>query len=213
MGEFKVWRGTAFLEASKGFEAFAAGYYLSSFEEDGKTYLLTVALIFGSQKEVLKNVLERDPTVKIIGREGDQMFFVSEARKDFVSVVLDKSVFFVKPFMVKDGFEYWHPAAWKKEKLSEFLAKANALENVRAELVSIKEEPLNLFLPNALSSLTPKQRDVLQKAYEEGYYDFPRKASLEEIAKKNGVPRTTFQNHLRKAENKLIPAVLEQLLF
>ena len=40
-----------------------------------------------------------------------------------------------------------------------------------------------------------------------GYYSLPKKMTAEEIAVKNKVPRTTFEEHLRKAESKIMRAM------
>jgi predicted DNA binding protein len=62
---------------------------------------------------------------------------------------------------------------------------------------------------NALfSDLTEKQISALLTAYKNGYYRLPRKADIKEIAFKEQVPRTTFQEHLKKAETKLVAALV-----
>lgn len=58
-----------------------------------------------------------------------------------------------------------------------------------------------------LSDLTDKQVDALLTALRYGYYSLPRRADVQTIASKIHVPRTTFQEHLKKAENKLITAL------
>ena len=45
-------------------------------------------------------------------------------------------------------------------------------------------------------------------AFRYGYYNLPRNADLQTIAAKEKVPRTTFQEHLKKAENKLVAALV-----
>jgi hypothetical protein len=44
-------------------------------------------------------------------------------------------------------------------------------------------------------------------ALEYGYYQVPKKATAEEIATEHKVPRTTFEEHLRKAESKILRAM------
>ncbi len=48
-------------------------------------------------------------------------------------------------------------------------------------------------------------------ALDYGYYSLPRGASAEEIARRLGVPRTSFVDHLRKAENKVMQAMASYL--
>nr|WP_225307842.1 MULTISPECIES: helix-turn-helix domain-containing protein [unclassified Haloarcula] len=45
---------------------------------------------------------------------------------------------------------------------------------------------------------------ALQLALESGYYEQPRKTSLRELADRTAVARSTYEEHLRKAENKLL---------
>jgi hypothetical protein len=55
--------------------------------------------------------------------------------------------------------------------------------------------------------ITVKQRKALELAVHGGYYDYPRKITLEDLAKQMGVSYATYQAHLRKAEQKLLPAL------
>jgi len=59
------------------------------------------------------------------------------------------------------------------------------------------------------SSLTDRQRDVVAEALERGYYDWPRGIKSEPLAAELGISRATLQEHLRKAERKLISAALD----
>ncbi|MGA8856301.1 MAG: helix-turn-helix domain-containing protein [Candidatus Bathyarchaeia archaeon] len=57
------------------------------------------------------------------------------------------------------------------------------------------------------SDLTDKQTNSFLAALEYGYYQVPKKMTAEEIANKNKVPRTTYEEHLRKAESKILRAM------
>lgn len=52
--------------------------------------------------------------------------------------------------------------------------------------------------------LTPRQHEVLLLAYTNGYYDWPRGTTGEELADELEVTYATFSEHLRKAERKII---------
>jgi hypothetical protein len=62
-------------------------------------------------------------------------------------------------------------------------------------------------LSSVFQRLTLKQVTAIATALERGYYQVPKKVSTEELAEKNGVPRTTFEEHLRKAESKVLRAL------
>lgn len=60
----------------------------------------------------------------------------------------------------------------------------------------------------ALEALTARQRDVLEEAFDRGYYDVPRQASVSEIAAELGLDDSTVSEHLQRAERNLLGAVL-----
>jgi len=55
--------------------------------------------------------------------------------------------------------------------------------------------------------LTDRQRAALEAAYFTGYLDWPREKTGTEVADTLGVSSSTFHQHLRKAERKLLDAV------
>ena len=57
----------------------------------------------------------------------------------------------------------------------------------------------------AKSGLTRKQLETFNLAVKNGYYEWPKKVNLDELASISGISRTTLQNHLRKAEAKIMP--------
>ncbi|MGQ9588099.1 MAG: helix-turn-helix domain-containing protein [Thermoplasmata archaeon] len=52
--------------------------------------------------------------------------------------------------------------------------------------------------------MTERQMFAIQLACREGYYRTPRKVTTATLAKRFGTSRATYEEHLRKAENKLI---------
>lgn len=56
--------------------------------------------------------------------------------------------------------------------------------------------------------LTERQRAALEVAFYSGFFEWPRKNSGEEIALSMDVSPTTFHQHLRKAEQKLLDGLL-----
>jgi hypothetical protein len=62
-------------------------------------------------------------------------------------------------------------------------------------------------MSSVFSELTDKQVNSIVAALDYGYYQIPKKATAEEIALKHHTPRTTFEEHLRKAESKILRSI------
>lgn len=59
-----------------------------------------------------------------------------------------------------------------------------------------------------LDRLTPRQQEVLETAYELGYYEIPRETTADAIAERLDLDRSTVTEHLQRAERNLIATVL-----
>ena len=61
-------------------------------------------------------------------------------------------------------------------------------------------------------SLSARQSEVITLANEAGYFDWPRRTDAETLADELGICHSTFLEHLRKAEQKLIDEALSSAL-
>lgn len=55
-----------------------------------------------------------------------------------------------------------------------------------------------------LETLTDRQLEILQTAYDMGFYDVPREASIDEIADEIGLEGGTVSEHLQRAERNIL---------
>lgn len=86
-----------------------------------------------------------------------------------------------------------------------------------AELISRQQQsyctPLfshREFEQDIRGSFTDRQCEVLEIAYTEGYYNWPREATGEQLSTKLGISSPTFHQHLRTAERKLVRLLFEE---
>jgi len=91
-------------------------------------------------------------------------------------------------------------------------------ENLRAALnempddITVTVENAGPYAPegrDALSPLTDRQLEVFRTAVDEGYYDVPRRATHQDIAENLGCAPSTVDEHLRKAESRVVSAIVE----
>jgi predicted DNA binding protein len=116
----------------------------------------------------------------------------------------------LQPAVYTDGWEWYRVIAFSDRDVKDLFSD---LKGCRVEVTSRKtvedESVRDTFLVSSVSlfgALTEKQRKALITALDNGYYRIPRTATAGEIAERLGLPRTSFVDHLRKAENKIILA-------
>lgn len=90
-------------------------------------------------------------------------------------------------------------------------------ENPNAELAAKRDkdelEPLfsqTAFRQKLHARLTERQHEVLEAAFDAGYYDWPRKCSGEDVAAELGITSPTFSQHIHAAERKLLTMLFEE---
>ncbi|MBI5224519.1 helix-turn-helix domain-containing protein [Candidatus Micrarchaeota archaeon] len=212
VGEFKVWHeGSAFLDLTRKTGAIIHSYYLNSFEENGKEYILKVCIVSGKGKEEFLKKVHTEKRAQIFKVENNQIYFKTLANKAFHHIALEKSAFFIKPIVIKNGWQYWALAAIDKHHLTDMFNRIKKLKmDAKIELLSLKQKPFNFFLPAIFTNLTQLQTNAIKSAYRLGYYSYPRKISVDQLAKKLNIPRSTLQEHLRKAESKLLNTIFSE---
>src|SRR3989338_1547179 len=210
VAKFKIKHDDWILDKTIKYNVVARGIPLTSYVKLGKHFHTGMVLLYGAQKDKLKFIasVQKDRRVRKCKVTGNQLFVLVEG-KDSIAEVFDKALFFIQPALMKEGFEYWELGSWEKKELIEFFEKVGKIATVT--MLKIKKESPAVFIQREVPKLTEKQQKVLELAVEYGYYKYPRNVSVQELAAKVNIPRTTFQEHLRKAEQKVMNVVLEPL--
>jgi predicted DNA binding protein len=140
-----------------------------------------------------------------------------ERKGSTLDMVMQSDCLFVPPIRFHAGVETYHAIAFDVGAAGRLLAKFRSIGD--AEVVSQKQidiDSLNksavMPLMDPLSGLTPMQLNALATSMAQGYYRLPRRTSTGKIAAALKVPRTTFQEHRKKAESKLMTALAPYVL-
>jgi len=152
--------------------------------------------------------LRKDKDVTYLEANKNTVFIIDKKRHKTVSEYT-KKLFFVKPVLVdKDGWEHWEIAAHKKEDISGFINRTKPLSHDFV-LQRFEETPLQeIYFPKVLPQITDIQKKAFELAVSEGYFAMPRKTNLRKLAKIMKISLSTYQNHLRKAESRILPDIL-----
>lgn len=204
------------------FKVKVVGYPIDMYEEKvngkKKQYYMHFQRIYGDDcaKKKFFNDLKKDKRLKYLEIEGNMFFFAYEVSPYGVPTsYYTKTTFFLKPVIVDDlGYEHWEIASWRKESLMEFIKetkeKVKDLEDFK--ILKIEKTKLSeIYFPQILPELSEGQRRALEIASEEGYFNYPRKIELRDLAKMMKISLSTYREHLRRAEAKIIPGVSENI--
>jgi predicted DNA binding protein len=121
----------------------------------------------------------------------------------------------IGPTELEDGAECFDLLLEDRDELSDAIEILDEFGAVHLERVSqeFRHEitPSSAEWQELLSSIPPRQRELLNLALERGYFAIPREVTLEELADEMEITKTTASNHLRKAEQKVMTFLIRYL--
>ncbi len=128
----------------------------------------------------------------------------------------DPSLLLIPPIAYENGWENLRLIAFRHESVKKLLTKLR-VDGFEVEI--LRKKPFDGYIASSLtlttdalfSGLTEKQVHALITAFAQGYFRFPRGSDLQTIASKEKISRTTFLEHLKKAENKIITALIPHI--
>jgi len=149
--------------------------------------------------------------------EGNLQLIVKTCRCNKISpnvsdIIEGNSCLQIPPEIYFGGWEEYRVIGFREndyKNMFQELGKLGPVEVIQKKAVAEKSlrDSFVISISSVFSELTDKQVGTLLSALEYGYYQIPKKMTAEEIAGKHKVPRTTFEEHLRKAESKVLRAM------
>ena len=118
----------------------------------------------------------------------------------------------LQPMIYTGGYEWYRVMAFSERDMKQLFRDLERHCTVEVtSRRSVSEESIHtdslVSTASLLGGLTRKQANALLVALDNGYFNLPRSATAVELAQRLGVPRTSFVDHLRKAQNKIIRGV------
>ena len=184
----------------------ATGYPIHTYEKKDALYTDFVGFLFGTEENQRKamDMLSKSP--RIANFEKDRDFIVARIQEPLRnSFVYQYDIIHLEPVVIReDGTEFWTIGAWEKDRIMNFIDAIE--ETIGAEVMSVQQKSISNFaMINIQPNFSPKQKLAMGLAIKHGYYDYPRGTTIEHLAGIGKLSYSTFQAHLRKAENKFFP--------
>lgn len=112
---------------------------------------------------------------------------------------------------VKNGFEHCHVMLANKDEVRRTFDELREYGPV--EIRSLTELDSDFAtsdiaeVSRAVAALSDRQKQVLGRAIEHGYYDVPQSCTAEDLAEMDSATMSTVAEHLRHAEHKVFTAI------
>jgi predicted DNA binding protein len=152
----------------------------------------------------------RETEVAAPGNTTQEMFVEFDPENSIDKAFVSRGFVYDGPTRIKDGHEKWSLVIHNDRREVQQL-----LDEIREEMdadidvlsISTRDHPKQDSGAQSMSRLSERQREVFLFAREHGYYEWPRNVTARELAEEFDITKTTFLEHLRKAESKLLTAV------
>lgn len=197
---------------TKKFNVKVIGYPISSYTKKDGLYIYSAGLISGTEKDKKAFIKDWKKDKKALHLEQNGDFLIMQIKESLkLQPMYSHKIIHVKNIIIDEqGYNFWHIASWNKKELAAFTKLVE--KDFEGKLLSIKKEKINdLSILSIQPELTKKQKKALELATKHGYYEYPRKIGLEDLADMMKISYSTFQAHLRKAEQKIIPFASNRL--
>lgn len=160
-------------------------------------------------ESILDHKTRNEVTVQLLesSKEGVKTYFISGKTplSSEQQNLLTSGGFFSSPFEIRDETVIMTFVGDSKNLMKLFdLSKKM---DIHYKIVSSTDATFSADSP--LNGLTQKQREVLTVAFENGYYDSPKRIDSRQLADKLHIKCSTLVEHRRKAEERLIAQVLK----
>jgi predicted DNA binding protein len=140
----------------------------------------------------------------------------SQGSANVGSIVRTNNFLQMPPPVFYGGWEYHRLVGFEDNDVKGLLkgldkvGKTEVLHKGTAD--GITDDAFLLSLGSLFGHLTEKQMKALLVAIENGYYEIPKRTTADELAGKLGQPRSTLEEHIRKAESKLVLAMAPYMM-
>ncbi len=170
---------------------------VSGYTEEGKVQGLLKSNWSSNELRTIQKEFESFAQVKEVEilESGYAKIVINSSEFPLARLIHEAGAFYVYPIKFCEGREVCTLVFENKEALQSVLKQLNDWKIVRIGNINIQFD---------LEDLTPQQLRAVNLAIEKGYFEIPKKVNLKELSTQMKISRTTFLEHLRKAEKKIL---------
>jgi len=169
------------------------------YSERGVKDLVEIAGPHDIMDEVLKDIRKNPLVSKVdttMTERGKIVGAVTTSRCDICRILTDSDCFLISAETKSAGKVEWTLVMSDKEVLKGIFDRLKT-KSVEAELIKLTKI-------DDKESLTERQDKITHVAFERGYFDYPKRISLRELARMFDVSPSTLSEILRKGQRKIV---------
>jgi predicted DNA binding protein len=193
---------------AKKFNVDILGYPLSYYKDFKNLFLTSAGYLIGesANKKNLISYARRSKEFVNIEIKNDFIINVSKQPLETELVYNSKLIRPNPVYISKEGYHIWEIASWERDDLELIINITK--RKYQSKILKFKKEKIsNISFTSILPELSVKQKQAIDLAISEGYYKYPKKTNLHKLAKLSKLSYSTYQEHLKKAESKLMPNI------
>jgi predicted DNA binding protein len=187
------------------------GYPINNFTKNKKFYVNNIQIVGGNEKNIATymNYLKKLSNIGKFEKISKNAFlFEIKLNKNhsYYKNIYSPLIFYPSPIIHQNGKEIITIASWDRKVLQNIIENVEKNENTSAfKLLSLTKSELDsFFIPQILPKLTKNQMQMLRLAKREGYWEYPKKSGLTNLAKLSNKSKSTTHEILKRAEAKLL---------
>ncbi|MHA1199830.1 MAG: helix-turn-helix domain-containing protein [Candidatus Heimdallarchaeaceae archaeon] len=158
--------------------------------------------------------MQKSPQVEYIKvtHKSEKRFWTRVVHKlDYPSIhdtILESGSMTILPMIIENGVQYHTILSPTPKAFRDLIKKLqDRFSTIQLRATSSKPTETTQYL------LTGKQYEAIKLAFKKGYYEIPRKCTLEELSTSLGIKRVAMQERIRRAESRIMKEYAGSNLF
>lgn len=179
---------------------------LSWFYQKNRIIVNITGILLGKERNKKTFIKDLKKAERLINLEFNKDFFIGTIKEPlFAKTLYNKDIIHLAPALIDEqGIETITIGCFLKQQLNKAVETLEKSFKTKIHYIQ-KKKIKNISIMQENPELTDKQKQAMNLAIKNGYYAYPRKTSIEKLAKLSKLSFSTFHAHLRKAEQKLLP--------
>jgi len=137
-----------------------------------------------------------------------------ERAASIVPEIVNSDFMPIEPVHITDGREHWTVLV-RACVLSDVIAEMEDEYDVEMSAVQEVDPKESVAFADVVDrihdDLSARQRELMFEAREAGYYNWPREVAASDVAEGADISASTFLEHIRRGEQKILQSVFEEL--